>query len=345
MGERCATTVGERHERGAYRRHLATVGFVAAGALLMSTGLANADPTVSEVKDKIEKLEKEHAELAEEYNQAKQDHDAAKEKLDDLESDKEDIQDKLDGMRGDIAQLASAAYTGADYSSPAYLMGSSGPEEVLQQAADMGYLSKSQEERLELFVDEQDKLDDLTAEAAETEEDAKDKLDKAKKAKKKAEGKIEKQQDLLDDLTAEEQAEATSGTDDGASTSGASYTGSASGDARVALDFIYAQIGDSYSMGANGPDVWDCSSLVQAAWRQAGVSLPRTTYDQVNAGSKVSWDNMQPGDLIFFYGGPSHVGMYVGGGKMVHASTSTKPVMEVSLGSYYRNNFHSAVRP
>src|SRR5690606_10600936 len=110
-------------------------------------------------------------------------------------------------------------------------------------------------------------------------------------------------------------------------------------------DFIYAQIGDSYSLGANGPDVWDCSSLVQAAWREAGLSLPRTTYDRINAGTSVSYDNLQPGDLVFFYGGPSHVGMYVGDGKMVHASNPSKPVAEVQMSPYWSGQFTGAIRP
>ncbi|MFC4561533.1 NlpC/P60 family protein [Nocardiopsis mangrovi] len=336
----------ERHERGSYRRHIATVGFVAFGALVMSTGVASADPTPDEVRDEIEQLEQEYAELAEAYNQAEQDHDAAQEKLDDLEADQQDIEDALGEMQGDVVQLAHAAYTGTDYSSPAYLFGSAGPENVLLQAADLGYLSQNQQDTLANYVDQQDTLDDLTAEAAETEQDAADKLDEAEQAKADAEDKIDEQQALLDDLTAEEQADATSGVSPVSNgSSGSSYTGDASGDAKVALDFIYAQIGDSYSLGANGPDVWDCSSLVQAAWSEAGVSLPRTTYDQVNAGSSVSWDDLQPGDLIFFYGGPDHVGMYVGDGKMVHASNPSKPVAEVPLNDYYRTNFHSAIRP
>ncbi|KIH96697.1 glycoside hydrolase, partial [Streptomonospora alba] len=60
----------ERHERGSFRRHLATVGFVAAGALILSTSAAVAEPTVDEVQEKIQKLEEEHADLAEKYNQA-----------------------------------------------------------------------------------------------------------------------------------------------------------------------------------------------------------------------------------------------------------------------------------
>ncbi|QBI53798.1 C40 family peptidase [Streptomonospora litoralis] len=336
----------ERHERGSFRRHLATVGFVAAGALILSTSAAVAEPTADEVRNKIEKLEEEHAELAEKYNQAKQDHDAAKEKLEDLKKDKQETQDKIDGMQGDIRALANAAYTNADYGSPAYLLSSSGPEAALEQAADLGYLSENQRQTLVDYNEEKEKLDDLTAEAADTEDTAKDKLDEAEEAKDEAATKIEEQEDILSDLTAEEAAAATSGVGGGSSGGGgASYTGSASGSAGAALDFIYAQIGDSYSLGANGPDVWDCSSLVQAAWSQGGVSLPRTTYSQVNAGTSVSWGAMQPGDLIFFYDGPSHVGMYVGNGKMVHASNPSKPVAEVSLSGYYQSNFHSAVRP
>ena len=331
----------ERHERGSFRRHLATVGFVAAGALILSTSTAVAEPSADEVRDKIEKLEEEHADLAEKYNQAKQDHDAAKEKLDDLKQDKQDTQDKIEGMSDDIRGMANAAYTNADFGSPAYLLGSGGPEAALEQAADLGYLSENQQRDLIDYNEQQEKLDKLTSEASDTEDEAKEKLDEAEEAKDKAEKKIEKQEDILSDLTADEAAAATPGQ----STGGASYTGSASGSAGAALDFVYAQIGDSYSMGATGPDVWDCSSLMQAAWQQGGVSLPRTTYSQVNAGSSVSWDQMQPGDLIFFYDGPSHVGMYVGNGKMVHASNPSKPVAEVSLSGYYQNNFHSAVRP
>lgn len=71
--------------------------------------------------------------------------------------------------------------------------------------------------------------------------------------------------------------------------------------------------------GATGPNSWDCSGLTQAAYKAAGVMLPRTTGDQVNVGTRVSESDMQPGDLIFFYSDHSHVGIYIGGGEMIHA--------------------------
>lgn len=340
-------------ERGPYRRRMAAAGFVAVGAFLASTvlpGAASADPTADEVRERVEQLEEEHAEQAAAYNEAEQDHDAAQEKLDDIEADRKEVADKLGGMRSGVRELATAAYSGDDYTSVPYLATSGGPDDALRQASDLGYLSQSQQDRLDNYVQEKRKLDELEASAEDTEKEAEERLDDAEKAKEKAEEKLEEQQSLLDDLTAEERAEATEGVDGGTqeSSSGGSGGGATppqvSGNAQAAVDFVYAQIGDSYRMGANGPDVWDCSSLVQAAWREAGVNIPRVTYDQVNVGTKVSWDQLQPGDLIFFYDGPSHVGMYVGQNKMVHASTSSKPVLEVQLNSYYRQKFHSAVR-
>src|SRR5690606_16699095 len=318
------------------------------------TGTAFADPSADDVRSKIEKLQEEYAELAEAYNQAKEDHDAAKSKLADIRKERKEVQEKLEDMQSGVRELATAAYSGADYGSVPFLVSSSGPEEALEQASDLGYLSQSQQDKLGNYTEEKDKLDKLEAEADDTEDEAKEKLEEAEEAKSDSEEKIAEQEAILDGLTDEERAQASEGVDGGSSSSGssgggstggASYNGSATGNAKTAIDFIYAQIGDSYSLGANGPDVWDCSSLVQAAWREAGVSLPRTTYDQINAGTSVSYDNLQPGDLVFFYSGPSHVGMYVGDGKMVHASNPSKPVAEVQMSPYWSGQFTGAIRP
>ncbi|WP_433255265.1 C40 family peptidase [Streptosporangium sp. CA-135522] len=105
------------------------------------------------------------------------------------------------------------------------------------------------------------------------------------------------------------------------------------------------QIGDPYRWGATGPGAFDCSGLVQYAWRKAGVSLPRITQSQYRAvRKKVSWSRLRPGDLLFFYG-KGHVGMYVGKGKMVHSPSSGKTVRIVNLKGYYRSSFAGAVRP
>ncbi|CAM5639944.1 hypothetical protein SVIOM342S_06915 [Streptomyces violaceorubidus] len=85
-------------------------------------------------------------------------------------------------------------------------------------------------------------------------------------------------------------------------------------------------------MGRHGPRLsYDCSGLTQAAWKAAGVTLPRVTYDQVNAGTTVSVAQAQPGDLVFFYDDISHVGLYIGDGMMIHAPKPGAYVREESI--------------
>jgi peptidoglycan DL-endopeptidase CwlO len=115
------------------------------------------------------------------------------------------------------------------------------------------------------------------------------------------------------------------------STPSASVSGS--GNAGTAVATALAQVGDPYSWGASGPNAFDCSGLVQYAWAAAGVSLPHSSRMQSTMGSAVSRSALQPGDLLFFYSPVSHVGMYVGNGKMVHASTYGVPVKVASIDS------------
>ncbi|MFD4773954.1 C40 family peptidase, partial [Streptomyces sp. NPDC058427] len=96
--------------------------------------------------------------------------------------------------------------------------------------------------------------------------------------------------------------------------------------AAEAVAFAYGALGKPYVWGATGPSSFDCSGLTQAAWRSAGVSLPRTTYTQINAGRRVGRSELAPGDLVFFYSGVSHVGLYIGNGRMIHAPRPGAPV-------------------
>ena len=113
----------------------------------------------------------------------------------------------------------------------------------------------------------------------------------------------------------------------------ASAAGPASNAASVALAFALAQVGKAYAWGGNGPDAYDCSGLTTAAYKKAGISLPRTSYAQFGVGTAVSLANLQPGDLVFYYSGISHVGMYIGNGKIVHAANPTTGVAIASVTS------------
>ncbi|MFD6350905.1 C40 family peptidase [Nocardia tengchongensis] len=86
-----------------------------------------------------------------------------------------------------------------------------------------------------------------------------------------------------------------------------------------AVDAARTKIGADYRAGGNGPDSFDCSGFVQWSYREAGVEVPRTSYSQLSAGTPVTLDELEPGDLVSYYGG-GHSAMYLGDGKVIHAS-------------------------
>jgi cell wall-associated NlpC family hydrolase len=92
--------------------------------------------------------------------------------------------------------------------------------------------------------------------------------------------------------------------------------------AQVAIDTAMAQRGKPYVWAAGGPSSYDCSGLTAYAFRAAGINLPHSSAAQSRMGQAVSRDQLQPGDLVFFYSPVSHVGIYIGNGQMVHAPTS-----------------------
>jgi len=97
-------------------------------------------------------------------------------------------------------------------------------------------------------------------------------------------------------------------------------------EAATVIQAALSRIGSPYSWGASGPSAFDCSGLVMWSFQQAGVSLPHSSQALAQGGQAVSMDQMQPGDLVTYYSDASHVGIYIGDGMMVHASTYGTPV-------------------
>jgi cell wall-associated NlpC family hydrolase len=114
-----------------------------------------------------------------------------------------------------------------------------------------------------------------------------------------------------------------------------------------AAEVAVGQVGAPYRYGGAGPGGFDCSGLVQYAYRQAGLAVPRTTGELWRHAAPVDRDSMRTGDVLFFNidGKPSHVGIYLGGGRFVHAPSSGRQVTTESLASdYYRNRLLRAGR-
>ncbi|MFB7410227.1 MULTISPECIES: C40 family peptidase [unclassified Streptomyces] len=186
------------------------------------------------------------------------------------------------------------------------------------------------------------------AKKARAEADRKAAAEKAEKARLKAEAEAKAEQERKE---AQERASRTSertqltstsgsgSSSDSGSSSGSSagsnesQTQAPSGSAAAIVAFARAQVGDSYVTGGTGPNSWDCSGLVQAAYREAGIDLPRISYQQSSMGTSVSLDNLQPGDILYWgsRSGSYHVAIYVGGGNYVGAQNSSTGVVERSL--------------
>jgi cell wall-associated NlpC family hydrolase len=106
--------------------------------------------------------------------------------------------------------------------------------------------------------------------------------------------------------------------------------------------YAMSKVGDSYSWGASGPNSFDCSGLTMRAYAQAGISLPHSSSAQYGSGRHISEGSLQPGDLVFYYSPIHHVGIYIGGGMIVHAAN---PGEGVTIAPLYSMPYDGAVRP
>ncbi|MEU4543374.1 C40 family peptidase [Nonomuraea dietziae] len=313
-------------------------GLAIATLLLPSSGaFADPKPTIAQAKAKLAKLNDKADKVVDRYNTATEKYKKAKKAYGELNSRYKSKMARVAGLRAEVVGMAVDTYQAGDISSWSTLLGDSDPAATLDGMALMDQLTAERAQVLAAFDEEnrQLKSDREQAQGALTEAD---KLrDEVKSEKDKVLDLVEQQEKLLRRLGAYRVGNPNS--------TGIKYTGSASGNAASVLSFAYAQVGKPYQYGGTGPGGWDCSGLTQASWRAAGVSLPRTTWEQWAWGAKrrVSLDNLQPGDLIFSEG-LGHVSIYAGGGKIVHAPQTGDVVKVVPLSAYGRR-LVGAVRP
>ncbi|KJY20049.1 MULTISPECIES: C40 family peptidase [Streptomyces] len=180
----------------------------------------------------------------------------------------------------------------------------------------------------ELTAQEESARTGAAAEAKQAKETAQKAAEK--KAKEEADRKAEAERATRDsDRTSLKSTSASATAPQGTGTVSAPATGSAA----AIVNFARAQVGKAYVMGGTGPSSFDCSGLVQAAYRQAGISLPRMSQAQSSAGTSVSLNALQPGDILYWgsKGSAYHVAIYVGGGKFVGAQNPSTGIVERNL--------------
>ncbi|WP_419667230.1 NlpC/P60 family protein [Streptomyces sp. 2-1] len=338
-------------------------------------------PSLEEVEKKVGDLYRQAETASEKYNAAKEKTTKQKKRVDTLLDDVARRTEKLNDAREELGTFAAAQYrTGAAAPDTASLLLADNPQDYFDQTQLMDRLTSRQKQSVDDYVTQQTATTEKRQEASESLETLTRTQSSLKTSKADVQRKLATARDLLSKLTTEEKARLAAierqkqeeaqrkadelarqqaadaerrrqeaAQDTGTSTSsgsasGTSGSGSTASTAKAdkALAFARAQIGKPYVWGASGPGSYDCSGLTQAAWKAAGVTLPRTTWDQVKAGTTVSVNSAQPGDLVFFYDDISHVGIYIGDGMMIHAP---KPGAYVREESIYYMPIHSVVRP
>jgi cell wall-associated NlpC family hydrolase len=313
-------------------------------ALAMVAGVlapvsANAAPSLAQVQAKVRQLEEDATSAAEGAQEAKVKLAGLTKTLNGIKAKAEKQGQTVSTLQRSLGTIAIEQYKSGGFGQSFELLFSSDPTLYLSSAGSLEAITRRKSAQLREFEAAQQRLNATTL-------TVNDKIALVAAAQKKlaaqsaiALSKLAEAEKLLSKLSKAERerlaklAEDEENADQASSLKAAKSASGVSGRAGVALKYALKQIGDRYVFGAAGMVTWDCSGLTMRAYQAAGVSLPHSSAAQSRMGKKVSFSSLKPGDLLF-YGRPvSHVGIYMGGGKMVHAPRSGSRVKVTGSGS------------
>jgi cell wall-associated NlpC family hydrolase len=300
---------------------------------------ANAAQSLAQVQAKVRQLEEEATTAAEGAQEAKVKLAGLTKTLNGIKAKAEIQGQTVSTLQRSLGTIAIEQYKSGGFGQSFELLFSSDPTLYLSSAGALDAITRRKSAQLRKFEAAQQRLNATTL-------TVNDKIALVAAAQKKlaaqsaiAKSKLAEAEKLLSKLTKAERerlaklAEDQENADQASSLEAAKSANGVSGRAGIALKYALKQIGDRYVFGAAGMVTWDCSGLTMRAYESAGVSLPHSSAAQSRMGKKVSLSSLKPGDLLFFGRPVSHVGIYLGGGKMVHAPRSGSRVKVAESGS------------
>lgn len=326
------------------------VALIALIAPLLTVPSADAAQTLAQVQARVRLLEEEATTAAEGAQEAKV-------KLASLNGQLQGIQAKaavqsqsVDALSKSLNAIAVEQFKTGGLSQSLELLFSSDPSLYLSAAGSLEAITRKKSVELRKFQAAKQRLTATSLTVS-------DKLALVKATQKKlaaqsarATAKLAEAETLLSKLKKEDRerlarlAQEEEDADQASSLAAAKKAVAVSGRAGKALQFALKQIGDKYVFGADGMTYWDCSGLTMRAFQTAGVSLPHSSRAQFSYGKSVKRSNLAAGDLVFFGRPISHVGIYLGGGKMVHAPRSGSRVKVASAYNLGNKPFVGARR-
>ena len=301
---------------------------------------ASAAPNLIEVQGRVRDLQEQAATAAEGAQDAKVQLAKLKRTLDSVQQQATQQGASVDQMNKIIGAIAADQYKSGPLSQSLELLFSSDPALYLSAAGSLEAVTRKKSADLKKFSVATQRLNATTFTVT-------DKLALVRAAEAKftkqlaiANGKLQEAEDLLAKLTAAERErlaklnEDEENADQQRSLADAGKYANVAGRGGVAIKYALAQIGDKYVFGAAGLINWDCSGLTMRAFQAAGVSLPHSSRAQYNYGKSIARKDLLPGDLVFFGKPISHVAIYVGGNRMLHAprTGARVKIAEFSLG-------------
>jgi cell wall-associated NlpC family hydrolase len=306
--------------------------------------------------------------VTEQFNDAREQLSAKQAEADQARQQVQVAEAAVAAARDQVRQVARSAFTGEQLSTLQAMLSSTSADEMLDRVGTLGTIADHNNEVLGVAQDATEQADAAEAAATKATADAQQLVDQVAAQQADLNTQVAEYKAQYDRLSAEEKARAEaeaaaaaqaaaadaaartsqaasraerpqSGTTSSSSSSGstaaapaaAAPVASPGGAAATAVSAALAQQGKPYVWAAAGPNSFDCSGLVQYAYKAAGISLPHSSGAQASMGTAVTRAQLQPGDLIAFYSPVSHIGIYIGNGQMVHAPTSGDVVKVASI--------------
>jgi peptidoglycan DL-endopeptidase CwlO len=330
--------------RGIRTAALGLVSVALAALFVVPTSLpAAADPplTVEEAKSVIARLQTDSGAIDQQYAGVREQIKQGKAQLRLKQADVTAQTDQVARMKLQVGQVALAQFQNRSLDTAAQLFVTPDADKFLSQISTVQKVNENQNSVLQ---DYQQAQADLAALEHSAELDLAALAEKEKQLKSltnASDKKLAEAKKVLAKLTADQRrkiADADKRATVRANAAGAATSRQASrapitgsGKGAKALAYAKAQLGEPYVRNAAGPNSWDCSGLTMRAWGSVGVSLPHSSGQQYSRGRPVAKSDLQLGDLVFFYSGISHVGLYAGNGQVIHAPRPGKSVEYIKM--------------
>ncbi|MER5930405.1 NlpC/P60 family protein [Streptomyces sp. NPDC002054] len=302
---------------------MAAVAATAATALSGGgvAGAAPADPA-GDARARVDRLFEEAEQATERFNAAGERSAKLRAEVRHVQDAIARSQDRVNTMRGVLGAFAGAQYRSGGLDPAMELLLTEDPDDYLEKAGILDRLTGRQARQLVALREEQRALTQQRKEASHKLGELEQLRADVARQKRSVTAKLAAARRLLNAMPSQQRAEYERAARSGGGRYGAMpgpVLGPGSGRAAAAVMAARAAVGRPYVWGSTGPSGFDCSGLMVWSYRQAGVSLPRTSQAQRYAGRRVPLSEARPGDLVTYRSDASHVGMYVGNGQVIHA--------------------------